>query len=86
VAQKTQPIAQPTCELMQAVTRPVKRMSTVSMFARSARVSRYLRVKPSLESVSRAVGSTPSLVSAASRRRTLAGSFGMADRESAHSQ
>ena len=79
-------MAQPTCELMHAVTRPVKRMSTVSIRASSARLSRYLRVNPSVESVSSATGKTPKCVSAARQVRTLAGNSGMAVRASAHSQ
>ena len=63
---------------MHAVTRPVNRMSTVSIRSPSASVSKYFRVNPSDESVSSAVGKTPSVASASSRARTFAGNSGIA--------
>ena len=96
MAQKTHPIAQPAWLLTQAVTRsvfaplcrdePEKRMRTVSIARPSSSPSRNLRVKPSLERCSRAIGSVPSECSAASHARTRAGSAVMASRESTHSQ
>ena len=86
VAQKTQPIAHPAWVLMQAVTRPVKRINTVSIVRASGSVRRNFRVKPSLESVARAVGRTPSCISASKRRRTFIGSSTIAPRSSASSQ
>jgi hypothetical protein len=73
VAQKTHPIAQPAWLLRQAVVRPVKRMSTVSILSPSASERRYLRVNPSLESVSRETGRLPMRAPEERRERTRAG-------------
>ena len=77
VAQNTHPIAQPAWLLMQAVTRPVKRISTVSMRRPSLSASRYLRVKPSPLRVSRTTGGKASVSSASSRARSRAGTSAM---------
>ena len=73
VAQKTQPMAQPTCELTQAVTRPVKRILTVSTRRPSVRpANRNLRVKPSVESVV-CTGVNKPVAPELSRARSLGG-------------
>jgi hypothetical protein len=77
VAQNTQPIAQPAWLLMQAVTRPVKRIRTVSIRRPSSNASRYLRVKPSALCASAATIGSTSEISDSSRPRNRAGTSGM---------
>jgi hypothetical protein len=60
---------------MHAVTRPRNRINTVSIKNPSANRSRYFRVNPSLEYVSRATGNSGITASAASRARNAFGKF-----------
>jgi len=72
LAQKTQPMAQPAWLLTQAVTRPVKRIRTVSIRRPSANARRYLRVKPSVLCSSVTTGGRARESSVSSRVRSLA--------------
>jgi hypothetical protein len=85
VAQNTQPIAQPACELMQAVTRPVKRMSTVSIRRSSARREEVFagETVAAVESVASGSAVNASSVSSALARKR-AGSSGISAQWSTH--